>query len=192
MTSVLFPVILLIAASGRPDLEGRVITKGGEPVAGAHVLIRTAAVRQGTSPLCPSCYADCKKSGQTDKQGRFRISSLDPELLFNVLVVADGFQPTFAKKRARRGRPPDPRRRRRHDHGRRRSPRDPGPPDQGPRPPVGWEAAATEDPPADQPGKRLGLATRRPRAGWPVRNQWPITVRSETHDPRCDQGNPGP
>ncbi len=98
MSSVLFPVILLIAASGRPDLEGRVITKGGEPVAGAHVLISTAAVRQGTSPLCPSCYADCKKSARTDTQGRFRIASLDPELLFNVLVVAGGFQPTFARK----------------------------------------------------------------------------------------------
>ena len=96
MTATLLPLILLAAAPDRPDLEGRVITKGGEPVSGAHVLISTAAVRQGTSPLCPSCYADCRKRADTDKDGRFRIASLDPELVFNVLVVADGFRPKTA------------------------------------------------------------------------------------------------
>jgi hypothetical protein len=98
MIPIALPVILLSAAAARPDLEDRVIAKGGGPVAGAHVLISTASVRQGTSPLCPSCYADCRTSAQTDKQGRFRITALDPELIFNVLVVADGFQPTFANK----------------------------------------------------------------------------------------------
>ena len=61
-------------------------------------MIDSAAVRQGTSPLCPSCYADCRKTAETDKDGQFRIASVDPELLFNVLVVADGFQPKIAKK----------------------------------------------------------------------------------------------
>lgn len=98
MISMLIPIVLLATASERPDMEGRIIANGGGPVAGAHVMISTASVRQGTSPLCPSCYADCRKSAQTDKQGRFRIASLDPELLFNVLVVADGFQPTFTSK----------------------------------------------------------------------------------------------
>ena len=98
MTLLLVPIILLTAAPERPDLEGRIIAKGGGPVAGAHVMISTASVRQGTSPLCPSCYADCRKTPQTDMRGRFRIASLDPELLFNVLVVADGYQPTFTSK----------------------------------------------------------------------------------------------
>jgi hypothetical protein len=94
-----FLTLILIAASpDRPDLNGRVVTDTGKPVAGAHVLIDTAGVRQGTSPICPSCYPDCRKSAETDQDGRFRISSVDPELIFNVLVIADGFRPTFAKK----------------------------------------------------------------------------------------------
>jgi hypothetical protein len=98
MTTMLLPLILLAAAPDRPDLEGRVVTTGGAPVAGARVLIASAAVRQGTSPLCPSCYADCSKRARTTSSGGFRIDALDPELLFNVLVVADGFRPTFANK----------------------------------------------------------------------------------------------
>ena len=98
MPSILLPLILLVSSPDRPDLTGRVITQAGAPVSGAHVLISTAAVRQGTSPLCPSCYADCRKQAQTDKDGRFRITSLDPELVFNVLVVADGYKPTFTKR----------------------------------------------------------------------------------------------
>jgi hypothetical protein len=96
----LLPLILLAAAPvpDRPDLEGRVVTSDGAPVTGAHVLIATAAVRQGTSPLCPSCYADCSKRALTGSSGGFRIAALDPEQIFNVLVVADGFWPTFARK----------------------------------------------------------------------------------------------
>src|SRR5271166_1468778 len=95
-----FPIILLLAAgfTDRPDLVGRVVTAGDRPLAGAHVLIDSAAVRHGTSPLCPSCYADCRKSAETDQDGRFRIASVDPELLFNVLVVADGFKPVITRK----------------------------------------------------------------------------------------------
>jgi hypothetical protein len=98
MTAALLSLLLLATAPDRPNLDGRVVAPGGKPVAGAHVLIDSAAVRQGTSTFCPSCYADCRKMAETDKDGRFRIASLDPELLFNVLVVADGFQPTFARK----------------------------------------------------------------------------------------------
>src|SRR5438270_4884174 len=104
-TILTLTLISLAAPTERPSLDGRVVTTGGKPIAGAHVLIASAAVRQGTSPLCPSCYADCQKRAQTDKDGRFRIASVDPELVFNVLVVADGFRPTFAKKSdASRGR----------------------------------------------------------------------------------------
>jgi hypothetical protein len=98
MSLALFTLVLLAAPADPPDLEGRVVTTGGEAVTNAHVLIDSAGVRRGTSPLCPSCYLDCRKSAVTDKQGRFRIAALDPELLFNVLVVADGFRPTFARK----------------------------------------------------------------------------------------------
>jgi hypothetical protein len=95
MNCLLLTLILLAAG---PDLDGRVVDGSGLPVAGARVLIDSAAVRRGTSPICPSCYLDCRKSAETDRDGRFRIASVDPELLFNVLVVADGFRPTFAMK----------------------------------------------------------------------------------------------
>ncbi len=98
MIAALITIFFTAGSIDRPDLVGRVVTAGDKPVAGAHVLIDSASVRQGTSPLCPSCYADCRKSAQTDNEGRFRIASVDPELLFNVLVVADGFQPTIVRK----------------------------------------------------------------------------------------------
>jgi hypothetical protein len=93
MNALLVTLLLGASLAEKPDLTGRVLSGGGKPVAGAHVMIDSAAVRQGTSPLCPSCYADCRKSAETDPEGRFRIASVDPELLFNVLVVADGFLP---------------------------------------------------------------------------------------------------
>jgi len=89
--------ILLAAAPDRPNLAGRV-SSGDGPVAGATVMIYTAGVREGSSPFCPSCYADCGKRAVTDDQGRFRIESLDPSLLFQVLIVGEGFEPMFAEK----------------------------------------------------------------------------------------------
>ena len=98
MTAVLLSLLLLAPTPDRPDLVGRVLAPGNKAVAGAHVRIDSAAVRQGTSPFGPSCYPDCRKSAETDKDGRFRIAAVDPELIFNVLVVADGYQPTLALK----------------------------------------------------------------------------------------------
>jgi hypothetical protein len=98
MIGSLLALLLFGFDTGRPDLVGRVVTEDGSPVAGAHVLIDSAAVRQGTSPICPSCYPDCRKRSVTDQEGGFRISSLDSELTFNVLVIADGFRPTFTSK----------------------------------------------------------------------------------------------
>jgi uncharacterized GH25 family protein len=98
MNALLVTLLLGTSFTEKQDMTGRVLSRGGKPLAGAHVMIDSAAVRQGTSPLCPSCYADCRKSADTDADGRFRIASVDPELLFNVLVVADGFRPTIVKK----------------------------------------------------------------------------------------------
>ena len=98
MNTALIALLLVVGVAERPDLVGRVVTAGDKPLAGATVMIDSAAVRQGNSPLCPSCYADCRKRASTDQDGKFRIASVDPELLFDVLVVADGFRPTIAKK----------------------------------------------------------------------------------------------
>lgn len=81
----------------RPDLTG-VVTGDRGPVNGALVYIYTAGVRVGTSPYCPSCYADCGKHAATDRGGRFKIESLDPSLIFRILVVAEGYEPTFVPK----------------------------------------------------------------------------------------------
>ncbi len=98
MNALLITFLLFAGLDDKPDLAGRVVTAGSKPVAGAHVLIDSAGVRRGTSPLCPSCYADCRKSAVSEQDGSFRIASLDPELLFEVLVVAEGYRPTIVRK----------------------------------------------------------------------------------------------
>ncbi len=87
----------LASAATRADLTGQVLAKDGDslPVA-ATVFIATAGPKVGTSPFCPSCYADCQKSAKTDAAGNFEIKSLDPQLRFQVLAVAKGFKPKYA------------------------------------------------------------------------------------------------
>jgi hypothetical protein len=91
-------LLLIVSPGDRPDLSGVVTSKAGVPLAGAHVLIYEAGVRQGSSPFCPSCYADCGKRSESDREGAFRVESLDPSLIFRVLVIADGYRPTFVSK----------------------------------------------------------------------------------------------
>ncbi len=85
------------ANATRPDLIGDVHLTGGEPVM-ATVFISTAGPKTGTSTFCPSCYADCVKSAKADAQGHFKIESLDPTLLFRILVVAKDCAPQYVKK----------------------------------------------------------------------------------------------
>jgi len=83
------------AREDRPDLTGVVTTKEGKPIPGATVYVHTAAVRRGTSPFCPSCYPDCGKRARTDAQGRFVVRSVDAALTFNLLIVQEGYVPSF-------------------------------------------------------------------------------------------------
>ena len=92
------PILAVRAASARPTLAGVVVGPNGKPVAGANVYLYTAAPLKGTSPFCPSCYPDCQKQAVTNPKGQFRIPALDPNLRFRVLVVADGFAPTFTSR----------------------------------------------------------------------------------------------
>ncbi|MGH7992719.1 MAG: hypothetical protein ACREDQ_04325, partial [Limisphaerales bacterium] len=82
----------------RPNLTGVVQDAHGQPVSNAIVFIYTAGPKHGPSTFCPSCYADCRKSAVTDTQGKFTIASLDPDLLFRVLVAGGGWQPQFVSK----------------------------------------------------------------------------------------------
>jgi hypothetical protein len=91
---------LTVAAAepAKPDLAGRVANPDGSPATNATILIYTAAQKQGTSSLCPSCYADCGKQAVTGPDGKFEIKSLDPALLFRLLVLAPEHEGRFIEK----------------------------------------------------------------------------------------------
>lgn len=86
------------ADPARPTLTGTVVDAEGKPLSNATIFISTAAPKVGAGVLCPSCYADCRKQTTSDAAGQFTIPSLDPELRFQILVVAPEHQPKFVDK----------------------------------------------------------------------------------------------
>jgi hypothetical protein len=88
----------LFGAASRPDLKGRVTHEDGSVISKATVFIYTAGPKEGDGIVCPSCYPDCTKKTQTGPDGRFEILSLDPALIFRVLVVAGGHESKFVPK----------------------------------------------------------------------------------------------
>ena len=99
MVHVILLLALLTAAAGpaRANLAGKVLDAAQKPIPQATVFIYTARPRVGLGVLCPGCYVDCGKKAATDAEGRFLVAGLAPDLLFRVLVVAEGFAPQFAK-----------------------------------------------------------------------------------------------
>ncbi len=89
---------LLIGAERRPNLAGRVTLEDGSALPKATVFIYSAGPKQGTATVCPYCYPDCQKKTETAPDGGFKFDSLDPNLLFRLLVVAGGYQPKFVTK----------------------------------------------------------------------------------------------
>jgi hypothetical protein len=85
-------------AADRLTLTGKVTDAAGKPLERATVMVYHAGVRQGYSTFCPSCYSDCGKRTLTDSAGNFTVSSLSPDLYFELLIVHDGYLPTFVKK----------------------------------------------------------------------------------------------
>jgi protocatechuate 3,4-dioxygenase beta subunit len=75
------------------NLAGRVVDRSQKAIPQATVFIYTAKPRVGPGILCPSCYVDCRKKAMTDAEGKFLIAGLSSELIFRVLVVAEGFRP---------------------------------------------------------------------------------------------------
>jgi hypothetical protein len=72
------------------DLAGRVVDFNNRPLAGATVLVSTAAPREGVAVFCPSCYLDCGRTATTDADGQFAFSNLDPSLVFRLVATAGG------------------------------------------------------------------------------------------------------
>jgi hypothetical protein len=91
-------VVMAAAEPDRPDLVGQVANPDGFPITNATVLIYTAGPQKGTSSLCPYCYADCRKRALTGTNGGFEIRSLDPALLFRLLVLAPEYESKFIDK----------------------------------------------------------------------------------------------
>jgi hypothetical protein len=97
---------LLISTSAfAADLTGTVVDPAGKPVRGAHVYVYAAFPKLGLSSVCPNCYRDCGKHEPVDKKGAFRVKSVDETLYFDVLAVADGYEPAFARRADPNGAP---------------------------------------------------------------------------------------
>lgn len=97
-------IVLGAAALGEPprgrpiaELTGEVLTKGGEPVAGARVTVWQAYPLEGPAYYCPTCYRDCGRWTKTDDSGRFTIGELDDTLKFTLLVTRDGYAPMLSR-----------------------------------------------------------------------------------------------
>lgn len=89
---------LSICAAEEPGrLEGGITGVKGVPVSNAWVFVYSAAPREGSSAVCPTCHPDCVKRAQTDADGRFIIEPVDPNLMFRLLVAAKGYRPDFIK-----------------------------------------------------------------------------------------------
>jgi Tol biopolymer transport system component len=88
-------LLTITAASASNDLTGIVVDASTKPLSGATVYVYTAFPKVGVSAFCPSCYRDCGKHVSANRAGQFRLKALDPTLRFDLLAVADGYEPSF-------------------------------------------------------------------------------------------------
>jgi hypothetical protein len=88
-------LLTITAASASNDLTGIVVDTSTKALSGATVYVYTAFPKVGVSAFCPSCYRDCGKHVSANRAGRFRLKALDPTLRFDLLAVADGYEPSF-------------------------------------------------------------------------------------------------
>jgi hypothetical protein len=98
--SVLWALMAVNAAgfTQGATVSGRVLGADGKPVEHATVLVYEARVRRGYSVYCPTCWIDCGKRTLTKPDGEYSISGLNPDLIFKLLVVRNGYKPVFIEK----------------------------------------------------------------------------------------------
>jgi hypothetical protein len=82
-----------LSAAKSVTLAGKVTDAAGKPIEHAMVMVYHAGVKHGYSTFCPSCYPDCGKRAFTDSAGTYTFASLNPDLLFEFIVVHDGYAP---------------------------------------------------------------------------------------------------
>lgn len=99
-TPVVAMFLLASSARGaeRATATGKVLDADGKPVEHATVLVYEARVRTGYSVYCPTCWVDCGKRTVTGPDGTFSLAGLDPDLVFKLLAVRNGYKTTFIDK----------------------------------------------------------------------------------------------
>ena len=98
VVSALTAFALFLPAAERIPLTGNITDPSGAPLEGATVMVWKAGVRQGYSTFCPSCYVDCGKRAVTDRAGAYSFQGLDSDLIFELLVIRDGYSPAFIER----------------------------------------------------------------------------------------------
>ncbi|HEX2835032.1 MAG TPA: hypothetical protein VHW00_18605 [Thermoanaerobaculia bacterium] len=89
--------LLLTSAVSAAEVKGVVRGAGNAPLRNAHVYVYAAYPKSGVSTICPNCYRDCGKREATGADGTFKLVKLDDTLKFELLAVADGYEPQFVK-----------------------------------------------------------------------------------------------
>jgi hypothetical protein len=75
-------------------ISGTILDNAGQPANDATVFVYSAHLKNGYAIVCPTCWIDCGKRADTDTQGQFTITGLNPNLRFRLLVLKDGFTAT--------------------------------------------------------------------------------------------------
>jgi hypothetical protein len=97
LSAILFAVLSVGVANASTDLKGLLSTSDSKRPNNAHIYIYEAFPRTGFSSFCPSCYRDCGKHVDVNDKGEFVVKNLDDSLVFNVLAVAKGYEPTLTQ-----------------------------------------------------------------------------------------------
>jgi hypothetical protein len=87
-----------VHAAERVTATGKVVDSDGTPIEHAAVLVYSAGVRKGFDLFCPTCYVDCGKRTFTGSDGTYRIAGLSADLVFNLLIVGEGYGASFVNK----------------------------------------------------------------------------------------------
>lgn len=89
-----------VAATAKPipedsaTINGTIVDDSGRPAKDATVYVNSAHLKNGYARVCPTCWIDCGKRADTDAQGQFTITGLNPRLRFRLLVLKEGFTAT--------------------------------------------------------------------------------------------------
>src|SRR5271166_4798895 len=68
---------------------GTIVDEFGQPAADATVFVYSANLKKGYAIVCPTCWIDCGKRAETNAQGQFTITDVNPALKFRLLVLKE-------------------------------------------------------------------------------------------------------